>query len=67
MLSKKQTVSGTPVRNLRRPEVCNCSLSSYNISGEVFLNGDWIKTKWTDNGDNISGIKDWKLINVSED
>lgn len=56
----KKTLSGLEVK-IFNSEDCKCNLSSFTIIGEVFFDGKWIRTKWNDKGDNVSGIKDWKL------
>ncbi len=58
-----KTVSGLEVKDLRKENDCNCSLSSsYVYYGQILLNGTWLNTRWNSAGDNISGIKEWKLI-----
>jgi hypothetical protein len=60
-----KTVSGNDVRNLvQEKRNCNCSLSNSNIIGEVSINGSWHLTKWSSNGNNLSGIRKWDLMNL---
>jgi len=60
-----KTVSEIPVRNLKEEKKnCNCNLSSsFTITGEIFVNGLWHRTKWNINGVNNSGIPSWNLVN----
>lgn len=59
-----KTISGNLVRNLKEEKRnCNCSLNSFNISGEVLINNSWHPTKWSSLGINLSGINKWNLTN----
>ena len=64
-LSKRvRTKLGIPIRELKEEKKnCNCSLNSSNISGQVFLNGNWHYSKWNSLGTNLSGISNWDIEN----
>lgn len=60
-----KTRSGLFVRNLKdEKKNCNCSLNSYNITGEILVNGSWYISKWSSSGTNLSGISGWDLVNI---
>jgi len=60
-----QTRAALPVQNIREEKKnCNCNLSSsFNITGEVLVNGTWHRTSWNSSGQNISKISAWDLVN----
>lgn len=55
---------GLAVRNVRiLTSDCKCSLSAYQLVGEIYLDDIWRTTKWTTDGKNISGLDAWTLEN----
>ena len=57
----EETISGLSVRLKQTKKKCNCTLSSFILTGEVFFDGQWTFASWNLLGNCSNGFREWSL------